>query len=67
MKFSGKIALGVTITQNSEKIEIGFHGDIKTGNADFEAPFDSEGMTFCYQIHLMLDINGPTNFFVFLK
>ena len=47
LKFSGKMALGLLMTQNSEKLEKVAKVTLKSGNADFGALFCHERLRIC--------------------
>ncbi len=50
LKFSGKIALGMTTNQNSEKLGSVAMVTLKSGIADFGALFGPEVMIFSHPI-----------------
>ncbi len=53
--FSGKRALGMTMPQNSEKLEMVAMETLKSGIADFEAYSCPEAMIFAYPIVYKLE------------
>ena len=65
MKFGTRVDLYETMNQNSQKLELIAMETGKTGNDDFEALFDHEGLRLCYQIHLELKYNAATNYCVY--
>ncbi len=58
LKFSGNIALGMTIIQNSEKMGMVAMETWKSWIGGFKALFDPEVMALSQQIAKKLDWNG---------
>ena len=65
-KFCRKIVLWEMINQNSLKLENVAMVTSKFENADFEAPFDQEGVILCYLYPSKLDLYRATIFSVAL-
>ena len=62
MKFSGKIAFTMTMTQNSEKLENVAMVTLKSGIADFQAQFHCERLVSDQQIAKQWMSNRVTMF-----
>ena len=64
LKFSGKMALGMMIHQNSERLETVAMETWKSWFVDFEAQFGPERLRFWYQIHFLSKCGESTNYWV---